>query len=109
MSKFLLDAPAPGTVKILDTQSQDCLDIGPRTPVLVLLEGDARTTLQGDKPEHILAAHPGAQFASLTAEGWRRQYPAHPAYVRDEHLDLWWLSHLEIPSWAFSQAESWAP
>ena len=93
-TKFLVNQPPKGTVKILDTHSQDCLDIGPETPVLVLLEGEVKTTLQGDKPEHLLAANQDTQFASLTASGWATQHPTLPAYVRDDHLDLWWLSSL---------------
>lgn len=94
MTKFLVNQPPKGTVKILDVQSQDCLDIGPETPVLVLLEGEAKTTLQGNKPEHVLTANQGSQFASLTASGWAAQHPNQIGYVRDDHLDLWWLSKL---------------
>ena len=94
MSKFLVNQPPQGTVKILDVQSQDCIDVGPQTPVLVLLEGEAKTTLQGDKPEHVLASHRDAQFASLTASGWAEFHPNQIGYVRDDHLDLWWLSKL---------------
>lgn len=85
------------TIKIIDIQSQDCLDIGPRTPVLVLLEGEAKTALQGDKPEQVATLYQGHQFASLTAEGWRKEHPKAMAYVRDESLELWWLARLEGP------------
>lgn len=94
MTKFLVNQPPKGTVKILDVQSQDYLDIGPQTPVLVLLEGDAKSTLQGDKPEHVLTFYTHHQFASLTASGWAAQHPERLAYVRDDHIDLWWPSRL---------------